>query len=325
MPRYRLLPALGAIPVLIAAALGGMIAFGTAAPPPPLASVYNATRAMPPCGSLPPLKRYQARDGAELAYRAYDGSPGEVVVLIHGSTSSACSMHLLAEALAATGDTIYALDVRGHGQSGRRGDIDYRGQLDDDLVDFVTTVAPRHPGHHLTLIGFSAGGGFALHFAASVKGELFDRYVLLAPYLGPWAPTNQPRNGGWAVPYLPRAYALAALDAIGVHWFESLPIVAYARRPDPTVPPPTYSYRLSRNFGADLDFRDDFRRAHRLIIVMVGGADDQMIADRYVPAIAPIRPDIPVKIIPGVGHIGIIMAPDALQAIRAALASPAGA
>ena len=49
------------------------------------------------------------------------------------------------------------------------------------------------------LIGFSAGGGFALHFAGSNKSALFDRYVLLAPYLGPWAPTNQPHAGGWAV------------------------------------------------------------------------------------------------------------------------------
>jgi len=321
MPGYRLLTA---IPVTITAALGGMIAFGTAAPPPPLASVYDVVRTMPR-DNLPPVERYRARDGAELAYRSYAGSPDQVAVLIHGSTSNSGAMHLVAEALAATGATVYALDIRGHGQSGRRGDIDYRGQLDDDLVDFVAAVTPRRPGRQLTLIGFSAGGGFALHFAGSDNGELFDRYVLLAPYLGPWAPTNQPGTGGWAAPYLPRAYALAALEAIGIHWFEGLPIVAYARPPDPSRPVPTYSYRLSRNFGADLDFRGDFRRARRPIIVIVGGADDQMIADRYAPAISPVRPDVPVEIIPGVGHLGVTMDPAALDAIRTAVARPAGA
>jgi non-heme chloroperoxidase len=319
MPRHRLLAALGAIPVTIIATLGGMIVFGVGAPPPPLASVYDAVRAMPKDG-LPPLEHYRARDGAELAYRSYPGSPSQVVLLIHGSTGNSGSMHLLAKALTATGATIYALDMRGHGQSGRRGDIDYRGQLDDDLADFVGAVTPPRPGRRMTLIGFSAGGGFALHFAASSSGELFDSYVLLAPYLGPLAPTNQTGNGGWATPYLPRAYALVVLDALGIHWFEGLPIVAYARRPDPTEPVPTYSYRLSRSFGADLDFRSDFRRAQRPIAVIVGGADDQMIANRYASAIGPVRPDIQVEIVPGVGHLGIIMAPAALEATRAVVA-----
>jgi non-heme chloroperoxidase len=319
MHRHNLLVALGAIPVTITAALGGMIVFGVDAPPPPLASVYDAVRAMPRDG-LPPIGHYRARDGAELAYRSYAGSPNQVLVLIHGSTGNSGNMHLLAKALTATGATIYTLDMRGHGQSGRRGDIDYRGQLDDDLADFVAAVTPPRPGRRMTLIGFSAGGGFALRFAGSSNGELFDNYVLLAPYLGPWAPTNQAGNGGWATPYLPRAYALAVLDALGIHWFEGLPIVAYARRPNPNEPAPTYSYRLSRNFGADLDFRGDFRRTRRPISVIVGGADDQMIANRYALAIAPVRSDVPVEVVPGVGHVGIIMAPAALEAIRATVA-----
>jgi non-heme chloroperoxidase len=319
MPRHTLLAALGAIPVTLTAALGGMIVFGVSAPPPPLATVYDSVRAMPRDG-LPPIEHYRARDGAELAYRSYAGSPGQVVVLIHGSAGNSGNMHLLAKALTATGATIYALDVRGHGQSGRRGDIDYRGQLDDDLSDFVGAVTPPRPGRRMTLIGFSAGGGFALHFAGTNNGTLFDSYVLLAPYLGPWAPTNQAGNGGWAAPYLPRAYALAVLDAMGIHWFEGLPIVAYARRPDPTEPAPTYSYRLSRNFGADLDFGADFRRARRPIAIIVGGADDQMIANRYALAIAAVRSDVPVEIVPGVGHLGIIMAPTALETICAAVA-----
>lgn len=312
---YRVITATAAT---IGATLAGMIAFGTTAPPPPLATVYDAVRVMPRDG-LPPVERYRARDGAELAYRTYAGNPSQVAVLIHGSTGKGGNMHLVAQTLAAVDVTVYTLDIRGHGQSGRRGDIDYRGQLDDDLVDFVAAVTPCRPSCSLTLVGFSAGGGFALHFAGSDRGELFDRYVLLAPYLGPWAPTNRAGNGGWAAPYLPRAYALAALDAIGIHWFEGLPIVAYARRPDPTEPVPTYSYRLSRNFGADLDFRGDFRRARRPVTVLVGGDDDQMIADRYASAIAPVRPDVPVEIVPGVGHLGIVMAPTALESIRRAV------
>jgi non-heme chloroperoxidase len=43
------------------------------------------------------------------------------------------------------GVTAYALDVRGHGASGRRGDIDYIGQLDDDLADFMAQIRADHP------------------------------------------------------------------------------------------------------------------------------------------------------------------------------------
>jgi hypothetical protein len=32
------------------------------------------------------------------------------------------------------------LDIRGHGGSGHRCDIDYIGQIDDDLADFVTNL-----------------------------------------------------------------------------------------------------------------------------------------------------------------------------------------
>jgi hypothetical protein len=49
--------------------------------------------------------------------------------LVHGTAGPGTSMHALAEALRAAGVTAYVLDIRGHGGSGRRGDIDYIGQL----------------------------------------------------------------------------------------------------------------------------------------------------------------------------------------------------
>jgi non-heme chloroperoxidase len=49
-------------------------------------------------------------------------------------------MNPLAKTLQAEGVTVYAPDLRGHGSSGRRGDIDYIGQLDDDLVDLYQSA-----------------------------------------------------------------------------------------------------------------------------------------------------------------------------------------
>jgi alpha-beta hydrolase superfamily lysophospholipase len=320
MSSRRLILALIAVPLLVIASLAGMVAFGTTAPPPPLASVYDNVRRMD-VHDAPPLLRYTARDGAALAYRAYPATGDRVAVLVHGSTGSSLGMHLLARRLAAAGITAYALDMRGHGASGRRGDIDYIGQLDDDVADFVAAIKPRHPDARLALIGFSAGGGFTARFAGGAYGDLFDRYILLAPYLGPAAPTNQPGNGGWAVPYWPRIVAIAALNQAGVHWFDGLPVVAYAKRPDPDAPLPTYSWRLSANFRADTDYLGDFRRAGKPVTVIVGAADDEMIADRYEPAITAVRFDVVVTVLPGLGHIDMTAAPAALDAVVAALGS----
>src|ERR1700685_3845173 len=87
---------------------------------------------------------------------------------------------------------------------GPRGDIGYVGQLEDDLADFVAVVRKTAPTAPLTLIGHSAGGGFALRVAGSPLQGLFARTVLLAPYLGYDAPTNQPNSGGWANADIPR-------------------------------------------------------------------------------------------------------------------------
>ena len=174
MTRYQLLAAALLIPVIAILALAGIIAFGTAPPPPPMATVYDTVRRMD-MSDLPSPQRYTARDGTALAYRIWPGGGARVAILIHGSTASSRSMNPLAKALAAAGATVYAPDMRGHGESGRRGDIDYLGQLDDDLADFVSTIKPQHPGATFTLIGFSAGGGFTLRIAGGGYGALFDR------------------------------------------------------------------------------------------------------------------------------------------------------
>jgi pimeloyl-ACP methyl ester carboxylesterase len=163
--------------------------------PPPLASISNTARAVDR-STMPDIERFQARDGTGLAYRHYPArgaAVGRVAVLVHGSSGSSTSIHALADALAARGVETFAVDIRGHGASGARGDLGYVGQLEDDLVDFVAVVRKNSPDAPLTLLGHSAGGGFALRVAASPIQNLFARTVLLAPYLGSNAPTNTER------------------------------------------------------------------------------------------------------------------------------------
>ena len=200
--------ALGFLALVGAAAitLGFMLA-SPVRPPPPLASIHEGAMRMDTSGA-PDLSRYQARDGTWLAYRLYpatNGAKDRIAILAHGSSASSIEMHAVATALAGAGVTAVAVDIRGHGASGTRGDIAYRGQLDDDLADLIAELRKAYPAARLSLIGHSAGGGFALRIAGSPLGDTFDRFVLLAPYLGYSAPTNRPAEGPglWAAPDTP--------------------------------------------------------------------------------------------------------------------------
>ena len=301
-----------------ALAFTAMIATPLAAPPE-LRSI-SAARGTVDMSTLPAIERFQARDGTTLGFRHYaaSGAPtGRAAVVVHGSSgSSANNIHALSWALAQHGVESYAVDIRGHGVSGTRGDIAYIGQLEDDLADFVAEIRKTNPAVPLTLIGHSAGGGFALRVAGSNIQNLFTRTVLLAPYLGPRAPTNQPNSGGWANPDVPRILALVLLRRLGIDCCDALPVVAYA------VPPnsakrlvPAYTERLRSNFGVHLDYRSDLAAATRPITIYSGAADELMLPDKYAEAVRGVGPAVNVRLIEGIDHMGIVGAPKAVSVI----------
>jgi alpha-beta hydrolase superfamily lysophospholipase len=285
--------------------------------PPPLASVSETARAVDR-STMPGIDRFQARDGTELAYRHYPArgqATGQIAVVVHGSSGSSIAVHALSKALADRGVETWAPDIRGHGASGTRGDIAYLGQLEDDLADFVAVVRSAAPTAPLTLLGHSAGGGFALRVAASPIHNLFERTVLLAPYLGYDAPTNRPNSGGWASADIPRILALQALRKIGVNCCEALPTLAFAVPPNSEkILAPTYSDRLMRNF-ATRGYRLDLAAATKPLTIISGADDELMLADKYAEAAHAVAPSVDVKLIDGVNHMGIVSNPAAVSII----------
>ena len=291
--------------------------------PPPLASIHEGAMQIDASGA-PALSRFQARDGTWLAYRLYpatNGARDRVAVLAHGSTAQSVEMHAVATALAAVGVTAVAIDVRGHGASGTRGDIAYPGQLDDDLADLVAELRKAYGSAKISLVGHSAGGGFALRVAAGPLGRDFDRFVLLAPYLGYSAPTNRPSEGPglWASPDLPRIIATIMLGRLGVDWPQSLPAIAFANVPEAKMfVTSRYSFRLMQNYTAPTDWKGAFERARGRVSVIAGADDQLMDAAAYESALPPLG--VPVMILPGVDHMGVCYRPEAIKAILAAFA-----
>jgi alpha-beta hydrolase superfamily lysophospholipase len=287
--------------------------------PPELQSI-SAARGTVDMSTLPAIERFQARDGTALGFRHYaPSSPatGRAAIVVHGSSgSSGGSIHALSAALAGRGVETWAVDIRGHGISGTRGDIGYVGQLEDDLSDFVALLRKSAPSAPLTLVGHSSGGGFALRIAGSPIQHLFERSVLLAPYLGYDAPTTRPNSGGWAKADIPRIIGLLALRSAGITCCEALPVLAFA------VPPNserslvgTYSDRLMRNFAVSSDFRRDLARATRPVTVISGADDELMFAGKYADAMQGAKVAVDVRLIEGINHMGIVTVPRAISAI----------
>jgi len=299
-----------------------MIVFGTSDPPPPMASISNPFLSVD-FRDLPPLQKTPARKGTPIAFRAYSSGNAateteRVVIAIHGSSATSASLHPLGKALRAEGLSVYVPDIRGHGATGVRGDIDYARQLDDDLADLAALVRVRHPNGRIVLVGFSSGGGFALHAAAALA-PTFDRTVLLAPMLGRDAPTVPRSSGAWVRPFVPRIVGLSILDRLGVHAFEHLPVVAFAIAPEnPAGLTATYSFRLMRSFGTR-NYAADLRSAPRPIAVIVGARDQLFLAELFAPTVHAVRPDVPVTVIPDLAHIEVSTDPRAIPAIMTAI------
>jgi pimeloyl-ACP methyl ester carboxylesterase len=303
----------------LALGLGAMLA-APLTRPPILQSVHAAVRHYD-LDALPPLSRFAARDGTSLAYRLYAAGTQRLAILVHGSSGSSLGMNAMGKALAAQGITAVAIDVRGHGESGPRGDVAYIGQIEDDLADLVGMLRADYPQAKLDLIGHSLGGGFVARVAASPLGANFDRFVMTAPFLGPLAPTNRPSEGKgrWADVDRPRILALTALSAMGITAGQGLPVIAYANDPHEKRATPIYSFRLLASFGPPYDFdrlRQGLAAAAPRVTVIAGADDELMDAPAYARTLSPLG--VKVEVLPGLDHMAVTYDPTALAAVVAA-------
>jgi pimeloyl-ACP methyl ester carboxylesterase len=304
---------------ILSLAIAGLLA-APLSQPPALASIHAGAVAIGDT-DRPALSRFQARDGTSLAYRLYparNGATDRLAILVHGSSGSSADMHAVARALADSGVAAAAIDTRGHGASGTRGDIGYLGQLDNDLQDLLTELHREHHDAHFSLLGFSAGGGFALRVAAGKLASDFDRVVLLSPYLGYDAPSSRSSKGSaqWANADIPRIVALLMLRRLHFRCCEALPVIAFALRPGAEKFVTTqYSFRLLANFGPPPNLGAAFRGLKMPTTIIAGADDELMVPDKYSDIVAGVEPAIPVKILPGLGHMDMLHAPAAIDAI----------
>jgi hypothetical protein len=134
--------------LLWSAGVAGLIIFGTAQPPPSAPTITGPFSRIDQ-HALPELRRYRARDGAQLSFREYPAAGDQVAVLIHGSAGSSVDMHPLALALQQVGVTVLVPDLRGHGANRPHGDIAPLRSDHQVLGQRIRRRAPGTPSHKL--------------------------------------------------------------------------------------------------------------------------------------------------------------------------------
>lgn len=316
MKRWILLTllALACFVLGVAATLGWMIAGDTPHRP---GSGAPAVTAIQPSDAPAPLS-IAARDGAPLKYRLYAGDPAKIVVLVHGSTGSSLDMDAVARALQAAGATVYSISLRGHGGSGTRpGDVSYVGQLEDDLADLAKALDIERPRVKRTLIGFSAGGGFALKVASGPQWRLFDNYIAVAPYFVLDPASREARNNGWVAVATLRVRTIRLLAALGLKDLEQLVVASYAVSPTPDeLHTPDYTYRLLMSLRLDRDWRAALMRIQAPTRVIVG-AGDALVKINQTIGFEMLNPRVELRVLPALEHLDMVTTPAALAEIVA--------
>jgi non-heme chloroperoxidase len=267
---------------------------------------------------IPQLKAFTARDGKQLAYRHYPSQSGKSIILLHGSGWHSRYFLPFAKFISSEGlAQVYTPDLRGHGPTPeRRGDVDYIGQLEDDLADFIAMIRRDNPKGILIVGGHSSGGGLAIRFAGSKYGRQADAYMLLSPYLQYNAPTIRPNSGGWAKPYTGRIIGLIMLNSVGIRWFNDLTVVDFnmpeeARDGTETL---SYTYRLNTSY-APRDYKKDLHAITQALLVVAGSADEAFFADQFEPVISQYT-KARVELLSGVTHLGVVVSPEVRPVVK---------
>lgn len=310
-------------PVIMAAIAGGVLMFTAPKAPPPIVAIERANDPFAVFArEQPPAQYLIARDGEKLAYRLYPGKPGGgVAVTVHGSSGTTVGMHGVAKTLAAHGATVYSIDLRGHGLSkgpgARLGDVVYRGQYEDDLADFAELVARKHPGEKRLLLGHSMGGAVILRTASLPEyAKNFDGYLALAPFIAPGTAMDRPNQGGWTTVSVPRIVVLSILNNLGISALDHLTVLAMAvPANDNNMRPRTYSHALLQSANLPRDWQPALAAIKAPAEVLIGTDDELFTASAYPGELGKANPAIPVTLMPGVGHMGIVYEPAALEAV----------
>ncbi len=142
-------------------------------------------------GSVPSIRKAQGSftglDGHKLRERSWipEGETRGIVILVHGLKDHSARYDHAGSWLAGHGYAVYALDLRGHGESeGEKFFVNAFDEYIEDLVVFLDLVREKEKRKPLFLLGHSMGGAVASLFVLKRSPKLTG-LILTAPALEP--------------------------------------------------------------------------------------------------------------------------------------------
>jgi acylglycerol lipase len=120
-------------------------------------------------------ERVQGTDGLNIFFRSLRpaGKPGAVVLIVPGFNAHSGYYAWVAEQLVAGGQAVYAVDLRGRGNSdGERFYVDKFEDYASDVDAVVGVARSRNPSVPVFLLGHSAGGVVACLYTLDHQGDL---------------------------------------------------------------------------------------------------------------------------------------------------------
>ncbi|HEX4903527.1 MAG TPA: alpha/beta fold hydrolase [Acidimicrobiales bacterium] len=256
-----------------------------------------------------------AADGARLRGHRCGDPAGSTVLLVHGYVESVRFWAPVVRRLVESGFDVVVVDQRGHGDS-ERGDAPFDT---DTLAGDVRAWVEQLDLHDALLAGHSMGGVSAMAFAGThpdLAAERLRSLVLVATFAFPEPLFGLPDvqvDPARVVRLLER---VAALEVVG--------LVAMARvfGTYPTRPAleATRESLLATDFHTRVDamrmLRDfDLRPVLpdvRVPTVVVAGTHDRLTPLPGNEAIADLIPGARLEVLPGMGHMLMFEAPDAV-------------
>jgi alpha-beta hydrolase superfamily lysophospholipase len=159
-----------------------------------LVACATAKTAMPAAGT----SKQAAADGTQLAVYRWPVAPASasaVVMIVHGASEHAARYDRFARFLNDNGYAVYAMDLRGHGNTRLRSGAlldagpDAWNHFVEDQKWLRDQIASEYPGKKIVFFGHSMGSGIAQDYMTRY-GRSVDAYVLSGTFYGPALPDD---------------------------------------------------------------------------------------------------------------------------------------
>lgn len=207
--------------------------------------------------------------------RGFTGGDGPAVVLIHGWGGQAAQFRPVAEGLIASGHSVYALDLPGHGSDTQRTSDAF--QMGRAVARLVDTLGGAHAivGHSLAAMSLLVAGDTV---------ELPPRVVLIAPLLDATHATATFSDRARLFPWTRARLAARFRRFVGVEWWP----------------------RMTQGASIDLGTGE---------VLLVHDRDDSETPFDTAAALAGRRPNTRLHATDGLGHNRILSDPEVVTVI----------